>query len=320
MAEYNPTNNGDPIFRDAWEARDSITKSQEREIRHLYNQWAKDIREQARNLSRVPGSLSEQRELVQLYYQLRSASKQLTTEINSSVNHHVTYMGDVVQRVNRAWLASLGFTPESIDRKFSRVKDMAIRNILTGNLYQNGHNLSQRVWKITDGNLKDMYTIMARGIAENQSLYSIAKQLEKYVSPSAKLSWKVSRWSEAGRMRTGIIHNGQVDYNAQRLARTMIQHAYQQTLVGLTRDNPFVRGYIWRADGNHPCGLCLDRNGVFYSAENIPLDHPNGQCTIEVDVDQVEVVQRMADYSMSPEEYQDMVEFFRGLDFRPWGS
>lgn len=113
MAEYNPTNNGDPIFRDAWEARDSITKSQEREIRHLYNQWAKDIREQARNLSRVPGSLSEQRELVQLYYQLRSASKQLTTEINSSVNYHVTYMGDVVQRVNRAWLASLGFT----DRK-----------------------------------------------------------------------------------------------------------------------------------------------------------------------------------------------------------
>lgn len=319
MAE-NPTNNNDPIFRDAWEARDSITKAQEREIRKLYNQWAREIREQANNLSRVPGSISEQRDLAQLYYQLRSASKQLTTEINSSVNQNVTYMGTVVQRVNRQWLTSLGFTPESIDRKFSAVKDMVIRNILTGNLYQNGHNLSQRVWKITDGNLKDMYTIIARGVAENQSVYDIAKLLEKYVNPDARFPWRVSRWTENGRPKTGIIHNGTVDYNAQRLARTMIQHVYQQTLVGLTRDNPFVRGYIWRADGNHPCSLCIDRDGTRYSADNVPLDHPNGQCTIEIDIDQVEVVQRMADYTLSPEEYKDMLEFFKGLDFRPWGS
>lgn len=320
MAKENPTNNQDPIFRDAWEARDSITKAQEREIRKLYNQWAREIREQANTLSRVPGSISEQRELAQLYYQLRSASKQLTIEINSSVNQNVTYMGSVVQRVNRAWLTSLGFTPESIDRKFSVVKDMAIRNILTGNLYQNGHNLSQRVWKLTESNLKDMYTIIARGIAEKQSVYDIAKLLEKYVNPDVKFPWRVSRWTENGIPKTGIIHNGVVDYNAQRLARTMIQHAYQQTLVGLTRDNPFVRGYIWRADGNHPCSLCIDRDGIRYSADNVPLDHPNGQCTIEIDVEQVEVVQRMADYSLSPEEYQDMLEFFKGLDFRPWGS
>lgn len=320
MAKENPTNNQDPIFRDAWEARDSITKAQEREIRKLYNQWAREIREQANTLSRVPGSISEQRELAQLYYQLRSASKQLTIEINSSVNQNVTYMGSVVQRVNRAWLTSLGFTPESIDRKFSVVKDMAIRNILTGNLYQNGHNLSQRVWKLTESNLKDMYTIIARGIAEKQSVYDIAKLLEKYVNPDVKFPWRVSRWTENGIPKTGIIHNGVVDYNAQRLARTMIQHAYQQTLVGLTRDNPFVRGYVWRADGNHPCSLCIDRDGTRYSADNVPLDHPNGQCTIEVDIDQVEVVQRMADYSLSPEEYQDMLEFFKGLDFRPWSS
>ena len=319
--EYNPTNNGDLIFRDAWKARDSITKAQERAIRKLYNQWAREIREEATNLSRVPGSINEQRELAQLYYQLRSASKQLTAEINSSVNQNVTYMGSVVQRVNRNWLASLGFTPKSIDRKFSRVKDMAIRNILTGNLYSGGHNLSQRVWKITDSNLKDMYTIIARGIAENRSVYDIAKLLEKYVNPDVKFPWRVQRWTDAsGRPKVSMIHNGVVDYNAQRLARTMIQHAYQQTLVGLTRDNPFVRGYIWRADGNHPCSLCIDRDGTRYTADSVPLDHPNGQCTIEVDIDQVEVVQRMADYTLSPEEYQDMLEFFKGLDFRPWSS
>lgn len=319
MPRDNPTNNNDLIFRDAWQARDSITKAQERAIRKLYNEWAKEIREQAKSLSHTPGSTQSQRELAQLYYQLRSASKQLTTEINSSVRDNVTWMGDVVHRVNREWLASLGFTPESIDRKFSQAKDMAIRNILTGNLYEGGRPLSERVWQLTDSNMKDIYTIISRGIAENQSIYDIAKQLEKYVSPDAKLQWRVQRWMENGRPRTGIIHNGKVDYNAQRLARTMIQHAYQQTLVALTRDNPFVRGYIWRADGNHPCSLCIDRDGTRYSADNMPMDHPNGQCTIEVDIDQVEVVQRMADYSLSPEEYQDMLQFFKDLDFRPWG-
>lgn len=319
MAERNPTNNGDLIFRDAWEARDSITKAQEREIRKLYNEWAREIREEAKALSRIPGTQSEQRELAQLYYQLRSASKQLTTEINSSVNQHVTYMGNVVSRVNQKWLTSLGFTAESVDRKFSQARDMAIRNILTGGLYNNGHSLSERVWQITDSTMKDIYSIIARGIGEKQSIYDIAKQLEKYVDPDKRFPWRYQTWLDAsGRPRISSVHNGKVDYNAQRLARTMIQHSYQQTLVALTKDNPFVRGYIWHADGNHPCSLCIDRDGTRYSADNMPLDHPNGQCTIEVDIDQVEVVQRMADYSLSPEEYQDMQEFFKGLDFRPW--
>lgn len=314
----NPTNNGDLIFRDAFEARDSITKSQEREIRKLYNQWAREIREEAKSLSKIPGTIDQQRQLAQLYYQLRSASKQLTTEINSSVNKHVTYMGETVSRVNKKWLTSLGFTAESVDRKFSQVRDVAIRNILSGNLYQGGYNPSTRIWNIGDGNLKDMYTIISRGIAENQSLYDIAKQLEKYVNPDVRFPWRVQRWIDAsGRTHAGIIHNGQVDYNAQRLARTMIQHVYQQVLVGLTKDNPFVRGYIWHADGGHPCSLCIDRDGERFTAESIPLDHPNGQCTIEVDIDQVEVMNRMADYTLSQEEYDDMVKFFGDLDFRP---
>ena len=31
-----------------------------------------------------------------------------------------------------------------------------------------------------------------------------------------------------------------VDYNAQRLARTLVQHSYQQSVIAVTKDNPFV--------------------------------------------------------------------------------
>ena len=85
--------NKDLIFKDAWEARDSITKRQEREIRKLYNDWAREVRDQANALHRSgsAGSASQSRELAKMYYQMRSASKQLTAEINTSVKNNVCY-------------------------------------------------------------------------------------------------------------------------------------------------------------------------------------------------------------------------------------
>lgn len=320
MANVPYSKNNDLIFKDALSARNSITKRQEREIRKLYNEWAREVREQARTLSKIPGTVTEQRELAQLYYQLRSASKQLTTEINSSVEKNVTYMGDVVSRVNKQWLKSLGISPDAIDRKFAYSKDVAIRNILTGNIYENGYTLSSRIWKLTDSNVSDIYNIISRGVAENQSVYNIAKQIEKYVNPDARFPYRIQSWTNplTGRVEFTHIKNRTVDYNAQRLARTTIQHAYQQTIVSLTKDNPFVHGYIWHADGSHPCPVCSERDGHFYTDVSIPLDHPNGQCSIEPAIDMADVIDTVGSYQEGVEVAEELREFFESLDFRPW--
>lgn len=296
--------NKDLIFKDAWEARDEITKRQEREIRKLYNEWAREIREQANQLLRVgtPDSANQSRELAQLYYQLRSASKQLTAEINTSVKGNVEYMANAVTNCNKRWLHSLGFTNASIDTKFSLVKDMAIRNIITGNVYNTGYSLSSRLWKIENNTIKDIYSIVAKGIAQNMSVYDIAKMLEKYVRPDAKVPYGMG------------VHNQVTDYNAQRLARTLIQHTYQQTLVALTKDNPFVTGYIWHANGAHSCALCDERDGQIYSAEDLPLDHPNGMCSMEPNIDLERMIREVSDWEAG---LGEMYEFFQGLDFIP---
>ena len=58
---------------------------------------------------------------------------------------------------------------------------------------------------------------------ENCSYYEIAKDLESYVRPNARLPWNL-------RMADGKkIYKKQIDYNAQRLARTLVQHGYQQS-------------------------------------------------------------------------------------------
>lgn len=297
--------NKDLVFKDAWEARDQITKRQERDIRKLYNEWAREIREQANNLSKIgtPESANQARELAQLYYQLRSASKQLTAEINTSIKDNVDYMANAVTNCNKRWLHSLGFTNASIDTKFSLSKDMAIRNIITGNIYTTGYSLSARLWDIEKNTMGDIYSIVAKGIAQNMSIRDIAKLLEKYVRPDARVPAGYG------------VHQKKVDYNAQRLARTLIQHAYQQVLVTLTKDNPFVNGYIWHANGEHSCEVCEERDNQLFTAEDLPLDHPNGMCSIEPNIDMLGMMKALSDWQLNPEDLD--VLFFRDLDFRP---
>lgn len=296
--------NNDLIFKDAWEARDDITKRQKREIRKLYNQWAREIRSQANQMSKVgtPQSANQSRELAQLYYQLRSASKQLTVEINTSIRYNVVYMANAVTNCNKRWLHSLGFTNTSIDTKFSFVKDLAIRNIITGNVYNVGYSLSARLWQIENNTMKDIYAVVAKGIAQNMSVYDIARMLEKYVRPDAMVPYTMG------------IHQRVIDYNAQRLARTLIQHTYQQVLVALTKDNPFIEGYIWHANGPHSCELCEERDGQFYTAEDLPLDHPNGVCSMEPYIDFDRVNKDIGELGTN---LSDVYTFFQDLDFRP---
>lgn len=299
----------DLYFRDAIEARDSITVRQKREIRKLYNEWARDIRDTAKGLSNVEGSQDAQRDLAKLYYELRTQSKVLSTEIDKSIRKNISDVSDITVRTNKRWLNKLGFTNGSIDIKFSKTKDMVLRNIISGNIYQGGYNLSTRVWNLTDYNMRDIYTVIARGVAENKTVYQIAKDLEKYVNPSKMVPTKI-QFGKGNK-----IHNMKVDYNAQRLAKTLIQHTYQQTLVSLTKDNPFVDGYIWHARGGHPCQLCLDRDGTLYSADDIPLDHPNGECEIEPNINMVKVMNDLSGWLDNPIEYPDIETFTRGLEY-----
>ena len=79
-------------------------------------------------------------------------------------------------------------------------------------------------------------------------------------------------------------------------------------------DNPFVKGYIWHADGPHSCELCDERDGQFFTAEDLPLDHPNGMCSMEPYIDTSEIIDMASDWQLNPDRIQD---YFKDLDFRP---
>ena len=189
-----------------------------------------------------------------------------------------------------ALLSKMGFP---IQGAFSSIPRDVVKSLLTGQVYEGRWSLSRALWNSTTKAKKDINTIIAEGIAQNKSTYDIAKDLEKYVNPSARKDWA---WSK---VYPGT--NKVVDYNAQRLARTMVSHAYQQAFVRVTKPNPFVTKYKWLAsNSNRVCELCNSRDGVLFEKDDLPMDHPNGMCTFTAVIDQpmTDIADRLADWAL----------------------
>ena len=299
------------IFKNAEKARDAITASQKREIKRLYEEWADEIAEEAKRLSKKNNISSEIRmnQLRALESQLRASSQVMSNKMYSMIKNGIYTVSEAVIKCNYDWLKDLGFSPKGIDAAFSYIPDDIVTKLITGQIYESGWSLSKRIWYDNEKTLKDIYTVVGKGMAENKTTYEIAKELERYVRPERKLKWNY-------KMADGTrIFKRSVDYNAQRLARTLVQHGYQQSFVEATKDNPFIIDYIWWANGSRPCPICSDRNGEHFKKEDLPLDHPNGMCTMEPNISE-DYVDKIANWANSPYgSYPDIDEFALSLGF-----
>lgn len=295
------------IFKDAEAAKAAIMASQQKEIAKLYEDWADEIGERAKyysHKSTASAPVSE-RYYRELQKQLRQTSQEVSNEIYKKIKSNIYTIADAVVSDNVKWLESFGFSSTGLNAAFSYVPHEIVQNLITGQIYDSGWSLSSRIWGDNEQTLKDIYQVMAKGLAENKPIYEIAKDLESYVRPSARLPWNL-------RMADGKkIYKKQVDYNAQRLARTLVQHGYQQSFIATTQKNPFITEYIWRSNGSRVCNLCKARDGIHYKKTELPMDHPNGMCTMEpVVVDNM--VDQLADWFNSPDGTYPEIDAFAG--------
>ena len=295
------------IFKDAEAAKAAIMASQQKEIAKLYEDWADEIGERAKyysHKSTASAPVSE-RYYRELQKQLRQTSQEVSNEIYKKIKSNIYTVADAVVSDNVKWLESFGFSSDGLNAVFSYVPHEIVQNLVTGQIYDSGWSLSSRIWGDNEQTLKDIYQVMAKGLAENKPIYEIAKDLESYVRPSAKLPWNL-------RMADGKkIYKKQVDYNAQRLARTLVQHGYQQSFIATTQKNPFITEYIWRSNGSRVCDLCKARDGVHYKKTELPMDHPNGMCTMEPVVAD-DMIDQLADWFNSPDGTYPEIDAFAG--------
>lgn len=295
------------IFKDAEAAKAAIMASQQKEIAKLYEDWADEIGERAKyysHKSTASAPVSE-RYYRELQKQLRQTSQEVSNEIYKKIKSNIYTAADAVVSDNVKWLESFGFSSAGLNAAFSYVPHEIVQNLVTGQIYDSGWSLSSRIWGDNEQTLKDIYQVMAKGLAENKPIYEIAKDLESYVRPGARLPWNL-------RMADGKkIYKKQIDYNAQRLARTLVQHGYQQSFIATTQKNPFITEYIWRSNGSRVCDLCKARDGVHYKKTELPMDHPNGMCTMEPVVAD-DMIDQLADWFNSPDGTYPEIDAFAG--------
>lgn len=278
-------------LRDGEQARLEITKEQENRISQLYRRVYLDLKKQVQKIPK-DGTTSDairKSYLNKLIKQLKEAYASLGEGLEKQIQKGIQ---DTAQAVVDSGNSQMGkIMGLNLKGAYSYVPKDIVSLLSTGKLYGGGWTLSGAIWSYEQKALDDINTVVAEGVAANKSAYEIAKDLEKYVDPSAKKDWE---WSK---VYPGT--NKKVDYNAQRLARTMVSHAYQQSLLTTTKHNPFVKGYRWRSSHNSKrvCEICEKRDGQVYTAENLPLDHPNGMCTFLVEMDELEdIADSLADW------------------------
>lgn len=257
-------------IRSAEQMRNTITKAQQRQIKKVYEEIADEIAKMAKKYDGKTNISSVVRK-----HQLNIIAKEIEKMVDGSgkdisriIKSSMKSITEEMASCSVEWLKEVGW---EVTNGFTNITKSVVEDITTGRVYKNGWNLSNRIWGIDDKIKQDAYSIVAKGIVEQKTTYEIAKDLEKYVRPSARKTWE---WSK---VYPGT--NKVIDYNAQRLARTLSQHAYQQTFVRTTMNNPWVEKYQWVSNGSRVCPLCMDRDGQVYEKWDLPEDHPNGMCT-----------------------------------------
>lgn len=264
-------------FVEAERYRDDLMLQSEREIKKFYEHSYLIISNRIDRLSDKTdeSSVAKRMYFEELRYEIQQQMNYIDENLNNLIVGDVNSMITQTMSVNEAYLNSMGFSYTHTNPAL--VVNMSNR-IITGQLYGGNWNLSTAIWGNSMSIQQDISRIISRGILQGKSTYQIAKQIEKYVNPNyARVVTSGTR--------------GRVDYNAQRLTRTMIQHAYQEAFVAATRNNPFIVGYRWETSGMaNVCAVCADREtqddyglgqGV-YPKDELPLDHPNGNCTFSI--------------------------------------
>lgn len=270
--------------------KQALNKQTAKRVQLLYKQSAQDIERKLRNLTMLaPSDSLKKVYLENLLKDINKSSDSFNRLVQSTVLDAGETSGKIAVEAGNKVMQNAGL---GIKGAYSYIPRQQVENIASGKLYGDKWSLSKSIWKSGLRTKSDMEKVVAKGLMQNKPIKDIADDLTKYVDPTARKPWD---WSK---VYPGTAQ--QVDYNAQRLARTMIQHSFQASLVQSQLYNPFCKGVIWYSVGIHgrTCELCMERDGNVFPVKDLPLDHPNGLCYFEPALDSMDAIaDRLADWT-----------------------
>ena len=266
-----------------------LALKQQREILNIYKDTVKELSKKAS----IAGDKTLKKRWLEDYSKhLDKTTEELENRLYKSIE------GAMEQAGKHAVDADLEFFKEAIKKAgidlgphftemFSEAPNEVLAGIIKGDFYKDGKGLSDRIWNYTNDFEKDIDYIIKRAIAEKKSARELAKDLETFVKPESRRPWA---WGTVyPNLRTK-----QVDYNAQRLARTSITHAHRESQHESARRNPFVEAIHWELSDAHyerqvsrwgedECDEYAEQDNYGLGVGNfpkdeVPLSHPQCLC------------------------------------------
>lgn len=292
--------------------RSRIVRQQQKQIKKAYEEALKEI---TKSVDKLYGKNDVSSSMRRVY--LNKLKDDIQNQMNivdgkteNIIKGNIGLMAEEVARNTQMYNSKIGLN--AIVNSTS-LKHRVVTNIITGKVYDGKFTLSSSIWGDNKRRLNEINRIIARDILQNKGVYDIAKDLERFVNPRARKDYDWSKMFPGSRRK--------IDYNAQRLARTMVSHAYQQAFVESTINNPFISAYKWITSGsNRVCPICIDRESTdqfglgpgIFPKDRLPLDHPNGMCTFEcvMAMNDEEIGEAIADWYLGEgdETMNDMID------------
>jgi len=291
-----------PIMKAA-NVRKNLTNAQSKRVNDLYTKAAKRLGDEITALEQLQETTATMQRLGQITRIQKQVSGELTAiskTIESELPKTMLEAAKAVTSVHGQWALEAGMPQLGMNAAYSSVPTQTVNHIVSGGVWQGKPwTLSNAIWGNNQQILNTVDNIIADGLINNSPVLQIAQALEHYVQPGKKKPWE---WSNVYPASDAVI-----DYNAQRLVRTLISAAYRDTNTACIMDNPFVEAEQWVVSNSHRvCGVCVDIQnsdnfdlgpGVYPKGE-APYDHPNGMCILIpiIPMSMTEIGDRLADW------------------------
>lgn len=260
-----------------------------RNLQEVFAEAAVDVHTQLRAFEIRFGAPIRRKRLGAIAEQLDILARGITADVEAVILDGANLAASIGKQgqVNATRALLSGYSPEVIGRSvamFATVNTEAVATTLARSF--NGKVFADSIWEIEQGIRKTLAQTVAKGIAQGKSAFNLAKDVEPFLLMDSR-SW--SRYKrEVDEIAQGVRgRRSRISFEAKRLARTEINHAYREANFIAADRAPWVTGVRWVLSGSHVipdiCDIWATQDihnlgsGVYPPLET-PIDHPNGLC------------------------------------------
>lgn len=280
----------------------NLVKGTEKNIIKVYSKAAKELEEKLRT---VKVGSKEERYLSSMKRELDNYVKVLRKDLKKELANGIKEASSLAAGIQTSFFDNI--LEQSVEatfkQMFSTIADEAVKQMVASGYYKDGKTLDTRLWNLTKKNAEDIENLITTNIAKGSDSRELAKLLDKYINPKKILKQDY--------VVKGMDRN--ISYQATRLARTSLKHAFDESYRRTAGANPFTKGIKWNLSPSHYdrqvkkwgkdiCDVYATQNdynlgvGVF-PADKLPISHPNCLCNLTTETtDLKEARKELADW------------------------